>query len=287
VQYELDYDLQVFEYENEQQFRTLEQDGEIWFFGIDVCSALDIKHPSDAYSRLDSDDLGSTEGVDRQGRKAAFRIVSESGLYALIFQSRRPEAQKFKRWVTHEVLPQIRRTGSYRGSGVPKFIRRYNANWDRIDVGYFSVISELVIRLWGRLEQVGHIMADTAADGKELRPDVSVGKLFSNWLRRKHPDISDDFAYYPHLTDAGEFEARQYPNSLLQLYIEFVDTVWIPDHSREYFRTRDPQALPYLPKLLPATTRPKLTWRRPNGIRPRPTRALAHTSRPRPSGRPV
>ena len=56
------------------------------------------------------------------------------------------------------MLPSIRRTGSY-GGGVPAFIRRYNQNWNRIDVGHFSVLSELVIRLWGRLEQVGCRMA--------------------------------------------------------------------------------------------------------------------------------
>ncbi len=153
----------VFQYDGRREFRTLEIDGEVWFYGIDVCNALDIKNPSDAYSRLDRDDLGSTEGVDKRGRKQSFTIVSEAGLYALIFQSRRPEAARFKKWVTAEVLPSIRRTGAY--GRTPRFIRRYNDNWDRVDEGHFSIISELAIRLWGRLEQVGHVMADVAANG--------------------------------------------------------------------------------------------------------------------------
>jgi hypothetical protein len=104
---------------------------------------------------------------------------------------------------------------------------------------------------------VGHIMADKAPDGKELRPDNSVGSLFSKWLTKNHPTVCGNFTYYLHKTPQWEGEARQYPNSLLPLFIEFVDTVWIPDHSENYMRSRDPAALPYLPKLLPSPDRPK------------------------------
>jgi prophage antirepressor-like protein len=255
----MQYELQIFEYKDRRQFRTLEIDGEIWFFAIDVCVALDIKNPSDAYSRLDSDDLGTTEGVDERGRKQAFRIVSESGLYELIFLSRKPEAKKFKRWVTHEVLPQIRRTGGYGKTGkTPAFIQRYNANWDRVDVGYFSVISELTIRVWGRLELVGHVMADRAPDGKEIRPDVAVGIRFAAWLDKNHPAVCKDYKTYIHDTPEWRCEARQYPVGLLPLFIEYVDTVWIPEHAGPYLRSRDPAALAYLPKLLPANDRKPL-----------------------------
>lgn len=258
----------VFQYEGRREFRTLEIDGEVWFFGIDVCDALDIKNPSDAYSRLDRDDLGSTEGVDKRGRKQTFTIVSEPGLYALIFQSRRPEAARFKRWVVREVLPSIRRTGAY--GRVPRFIRRYNENWDRLDDGHFSIISELAIRLWGRLEQVGHTMADVAADGTELRPDVSVGRLFSDWLKKFHPEVCDSYSMYTHKTAQAEFPARQYPYDMLPLYIEFVDTVWVPTHSERYFKTRDPAALPHLPKLLPSPRRPLQIPSRQPTSRPSP-----------------
>ncbi len=251
------YTLKIFEYEEGRQFRTLEINGEVWFYAIDVVQALDIKNPSDAYSRLDNDDLGTTEGVDALGKKQSFRIVSEAGLYDLIFQSRKPEAQKFKKWVTHEVLPQIRKTGGYSLRPVPVFIRRYNANWERIDNGYFSVISELVIRLWGRLEHVGHIMADVAPNGKELRPDVSVGRRLSEWLASEHPEVSDNYTFYLHWTPQGEFPARQYPRQLLPLYLDFIDNIWIPEFSEEYFKKRDPAALPYLPKLLPSANKPK------------------------------
>src|SRR5690606_11302421 len=139
-------------------------------------------------------------------------IINESGLYSLILTSRKEGAKRFKKWVTAEVLPSIRKTGTYGVRGVtPRFIRRYNDNWDRVDNGYFSIISELVIRLWGRLEHLGHVMADKGPDGKELRPDVSVGRRFSDWLKKKHPEVADEFSYYLHKTDQGEFPARQYP----------------------------------------------------------------------------
>lgn len=178
-------------------------------------------------------------------------IINESGLYSLVLRSRKPEAKKFKKWITSEVLPSIRKTGSY-GGRVPAFIKRYNENWNRVSSGHFSVINELVVRLWGRLEMVGHLMADRAPNGTQIRPDTSVGKLFAKWLDENHPGLSGKHSMYSHKTDEWEGDARQYPNSMLPLFIEFVDNVWIPEHSERYFNTRDPAALPHLPKLLPA-----------------------------------
>lgn len=94
-------------------------------------------------------------------------------------------------------------------------------------------------------------MADKAPNGKENRPDVSVGRLFADWLDTHHPQIADRHKFYSHKTAQWEGDARQYPRSMLALYIEFVDDVWIPEHAERYFNTRDPAALPYLPKLLP------------------------------------
>lgn len=178
-------------------------------------------------------------------------MISESGLYSLILSSRKPEAKRFKKWVTAEVLPSIRKTGGY-GRGTPAFIRRYNQNWDRIASGYFSVMNELVVRLWGRFEHLGHIMADVAQDGRELRPDISVGRGFSAWLKKNHPDESDDYAMYLHWTPSGEFEARQYPAPMLALFWTYLDNEWIPKEAERYFNTRDPAALPYIAHLLPA-----------------------------------
>jgi anti-repressor protein len=90
--------------------RTLtDEAGEPWFVAKDVCAILEISNPSDALKRLD-DDERSRFNLGRQGET---NIVNEAGLYVLVLGSRKPEAHEFKRWVTHEVLPQIRKTGGY------------------------------------------------------------------------------------------------------------------------------------------------------------------------------
>jgi prophage antirepressor-like protein len=249
----MQYALKVFEYEDKRPFRIIDRNGEPWFVLGEACRELEIVNASDAATRLDDDEKDSIGITDAIGRNRATVIINESGLYSLILTSRKAEAKRFKKWVTSEVLPSIRRTGGY-GGGTPAFIRRYNANWDRVDNGHFSVISELAVRLWGRFEQLGHILADKAADGTENRPDVSVGRLFSSWLKAKHPDVCEEYTYYQHWTPDAEVPARQYPRRMLPLYLEFVDDVWIPEHAERYLSSRDPAALPYLARLLPAPT---------------------------------
>jgi len=245
--------LKVFEYENKRPFRIIDQKGEPWFVLTDVCRELDHGNPSQAASTLDADEKGIITS-DTPGGAQRMVIINESGLYSLILRSRKPEAKKFKKWVTSEVLPSIRKTGSY-GNGTPAFIRRYNQNWDRVSEGCFSVINELTTLLWGRFEHLGHIMADNAADGRELRPDVSVGRGFSTWLKRNHPSLADDYTFYLHWTPAKEIEARQYPVSLLAPFRIYVESDWIPNEASRYFNTRDPAALPHIAHLLP-TSRP-------------------------------
>lgn len=245
----MQFAMQVFEYEDHDQFRVIDRNGEAWFILQDVAKRLGVKNTSDLAARLDADEKGVAE-IDTLGGKQKLRIINESGLYSAILGSSKPEAKRFKKWVTSEVLPTIRKTGAF-GGRVPAFIKRFNENWERIDLGHFSVISELATRLWGRLEMVGHRMADRAPDGKQLRPDGSVGTFFAKWLDEFHPTVCRDYKFYKHKTDEWEGDVRQYPLSLLPLFIQFVDTVWIPEHSERYFNTRDPAALPHLPKLLP------------------------------------
>lgn len=87
-------------------------DGEPWFVAADVCAALDITNVGNATARLDDDEKG-IRTVDTLGGAQQLTIVNESGLYSLILGSRKPEAKRFKKWVTAEVLPAIRKTGGY------------------------------------------------------------------------------------------------------------------------------------------------------------------------------
>lgn len=111
-------DMQVFENPMLRcGLRTLEKDGEIWFVAADVCNALNHTNVSVALQMLEDDDVAkqSLEQVSENGvvQHREMNIVSEPGLYTLVIRSNRPEAKAFKRWVTHEVLPAIRRTGRY------------------------------------------------------------------------------------------------------------------------------------------------------------------------------
>lgn len=106
-------------FRNEQfgTVRTLIRDGEPWFVAADACRALDISNVSQALSRLDDDEkmtIALTEGHSgKRGGAQFLTIVNEAGLYVLILSSRKKEAKAFKRWIVHEVLPDIRRNGVY------------------------------------------------------------------------------------------------------------------------------------------------------------------------------
>ena len=94
----------------EQAVRVVMRDGEPWFVAADICRVLEIQNATDATKRLDDDEvtLDTIEGSHRPTN-----LVSESGLYALVLTSRKPEARRFRKWVTAEVLPAIRRHGRY------------------------------------------------------------------------------------------------------------------------------------------------------------------------------
>ncbi|RCW16774.1 hypothetical protein CAC02_06695 [Streptococcus gallolyticus] len=105
--------VQVFNNEEFGQVRTLEIDGMVYFSNTDICGALEINNPSQALKRLRKDGVISNEVIDNLGRKQVMKFISESNLYKLIFQSKKKEAEKFTDWVTDEVLPTIRKHGSY------------------------------------------------------------------------------------------------------------------------------------------------------------------------------
>ena len=106
--------VQVFNYGENTPVRVRVMNGQTWFVAKDVCKVLGISNHKDAVSRLDDDEMRGVGITDLIGRTQRMSAVSESGLYHLVFQSRKPEARKFRRWVTGEVLPQIRMTGGYR-----------------------------------------------------------------------------------------------------------------------------------------------------------------------------
>lgn len=97
---------------NDIRVMTDEQ-GEPWFVLKDICDALEIENTSRVAGRLEEDDLTTSKVIDNLGRNQLSFLISEAGLYEVIFMSRKPEAKAFKRWVTSEVLPSIRKHGMY------------------------------------------------------------------------------------------------------------------------------------------------------------------------------
>lgn len=106
-------EIQRFEFKGAALRTLTDENGEPWFVAKDVCNVLGITNNRDAISELDTDEKNTvviTDGIPGNPNKT---IVSEAGLYRLVMKSRKPEAKEFQRWVTHEVLPQIRKTGGY------------------------------------------------------------------------------------------------------------------------------------------------------------------------------
>jgi len=105
-------ELQIFNNPDFGEIRMVERDGEPWFVAADVCRALDVSDTWNALQRLDDDEKG-TYSISTPGGEQKMNIVNEPGLYSLVLGSRKPEAKAFKRWMTHEVIPTIRKTGGY------------------------------------------------------------------------------------------------------------------------------------------------------------------------------
>lgn len=102
---------QIFQFQQKHNVRTVVTNGCPWFYAADVCSAVALSDTNKALLGLDDDEKCEHEQYSGSGRKPL--LISESGLYSLILRSRKPEAKIFRKWVTSEVLPSIRKTGSY------------------------------------------------------------------------------------------------------------------------------------------------------------------------------
>lgn len=115
--------LTTFNFER-NNVRIIDKDGNPWFVLSDICKILTIDHIKDTANRLEIDEVGQTEVIDRLGRTQKAYIINESGLYAVILRSDKPQAKPFRKWVTSEVLPTIRKTGTYMSNSVDDYKAR-------------------------------------------------------------------------------------------------------------------------------------------------------------------
>lgn len=141
-------------------------------------------------------------------------------------------------------------TGNIKGE-LPIHIKRYIMNRSEIPVTHWSMLNEVTLGIVAPLEELGYTLPEN------MLPDGSARKLFSRFLRSKGVDV-DSFPMYNHkYPDGRVYPARLYPNKYLEDFKLFFYNEWLINRSQAYFAKRDPNALPYLPKLLPAPPPPK------------------------------
>ncbi|MEQ6292215.1 Bro-N domain-containing protein [Vogesella sp. GCM10023246] len=155
--------------------RTLSLDGEVWFVASDVAVALDYRDAANMVRSLDDDEadthilsVRSDNGVE-QCREV--RIINESGLFSAILKSRKPEAKRFKRWVTHEVLPSLRKSGSY---ALPSAAA--NAAVPGVAMlGDVPVLTMQRLKIFSRLGSIHSMVSATSVLTTDERPSISGG----------------------------------------------------------------------------------------------------------------
>jgi anti-repressor protein len=196
--------LTVFEFSG-AKVRTVSKDGEPWFVAKDVCDALGISNGRDAVSVINEAMKDAVGISDAMSRTQKMTVLSEAGVYKLVFRSRRPEADKFTDWIAAEVLPQIRKTGAF---GVPQAAQ----DWIALDdndkaIAYFTKCKEV-----SELEPKAEAF-DTLCDSGQAVTMAEAAKLLKlpfgrNTLFRKLREMKildrKNVAYQPHVT-AGHF----------------------------------------------------------------------------------
>ena len=159
--------LQVFSY-NSSEVRTVMRDGEPWFCLVDVCRVLDLSSPHKVAERLDRDELTGIK-VRSGGQTREMTFINESGLYSVILRSDKPEAKPFRKWVTSEVLPTIRKTGGYGVDGTKAALAEAKLNNSRARVAsaWMKISKENPVSSY---KQVCAHYASAALAGREVLP---------------------------------------------------------------------------------------------------------------------
>lgn len=186
--------------------RLLQIDGEPWFVAADVCEVLDVQNVAQAAARLD-DDERSMFNIGRQGE---VHIINESGLYSLVLGSRKPEARRFRKWVTGAVLPTIRKTGSYALATPRTMAQALRLAADQVEK--IEVQQAQLAIAAPKVEFVDQYVESTGLKG--FREVAKLLNIKENWFRKFLTDhkimylLGKEWApYAPHLV-AGRFEIK-------------------------------------------------------------------------------
>ena len=181
--------LKVFEKAEFGRVRVVECEGEPWFVAKDVCECLELTDVSKTISLLDDAEKG-TNSIRTPGGEQQMLVVSEPGLYSLILRSRKPEAKAFKRWVTHEILPSIRKTGHY---GAPETEDEILARALVIAEGRLGMLSHAVSELQEQIA-LDAPKVELAEAIMETEECVSINQ-FAKILKQRGLDIGANRLY--------------------------------------------------------------------------------------------
>jgi prophage antirepressor-like protein len=242
--------ISVFDF-NSNQVRIVLVDNNPWFAAVDVCRVLEVANVGQALSRLDEDEKNTIILNDGNRGNPNTSIISESGLYSLTLSSRKPQAKDFKRWVTREVLPSIRKTGGYslNKPASPFWWQRLviDQETNRVPNGYFSIFRE-VIPLVAELETAGYVVPDNAV------PDISVGRKWAGYLREIEIVVEEVAKQYPHTYPdrRGSQDCYCYPEKLLPTFRQWFRDKYKTDHLYKYLKNKDKSALPAVEKIVKA-----------------------------------
>lgn len=160
------------------ELRVKFRDGQPWFCAVDVCRALDIANPANALTRLDEDEKGIDSIYTLRGDQKMW-LVSEQGLYSLAFGSRKQEAKTFRRWVTHEVLPSINRTGQYVAPGAAQIIPQRD--------GTAIVTAAFFKQIGAKLEELETQVREVTAENDKNRKRAA---LAISWVKEDEPFVA-------------------------------------------------------------------------------------------------
>lgn len=245
----------LFDYKN-IKVRTVIIDGDVWFVAKDVCDILEIANSRDALSSL-SDNMKLTlewkesiVGITDDPNVVRISLISEPWMYKLVFKSRKPEAEKFSDWVVSEILPTIRKTGSYGTTkSLSPMMMRFSLNSKQNStLGYWSMLNKMVELFALPLEHHWFELPDN------IIPDISTGILFNKYIKDAGYNPEKICKTYTHIYPDGRKIpwVRQYPDSLYPLFTEWFQKEWLLKRCAKYIIERtDIHILPYLQNTFP------------------------------------
>jgi len=226
--------LSVFNF-NQVPVRVVMKGGEPWFVAKDLCQILEIGNVSQVLTRLDEDEKGITT-ADTPGGKQNTSIVSESGMYVLVLGSRKPEAKAFRKWITSNVLPEIRRTGSYNAEkSLPSnvYFQRLRHHRDhQIENDKWCVFKE-------GSDVLLHIEQDLGLEVDQF--DLCDGSIGYHWSRfRKGKEWANETGKYLHIfrDRRGKQKANAYLLSELPYFRKWLKEIYIVEHLPSYLKNK-------------------------------------------------